>query len=118
MTELFLENTRTQKQDLILRLYKKTPFLYNLHMISVTLQQAKATLNALVEKARAGEDVVLMRGSKVVAIITPLDNADLEVSTRLSDAQAEHFWEQVEEAEATSFSGVQKAVQSLKSRRS
>ncbi len=61
-------------------------------MQSMTIREAKARLNALVEAAERGEQVVLMRGSKHVARIVPLSEEDLEVSPRLTDAQAERLW--------------------------
>jgi antitoxin (DNA-binding transcriptional repressor) of toxin-antitoxin stability system len=61
-------------------------------MQAVTIREAKARLNALVEAAVGGEQVVLMRGSKHVALIVPLTEADLEVSPRLTDAQAGRLW--------------------------
>jgi antitoxin (DNA-binding transcriptional repressor) of toxin-antitoxin stability system len=61
-------------------------------MHAVTIREAKARLNALVEAALGGEQVVLMRGSKHVALIVPLTDADLEVSPRLTDAQAGRLW--------------------------
>lgn len=85
-------------------------------MIAVTLQQAKATLNNLVEKARSGEDVVLMRGSKVVATIVPLDNSDLNIVSRLTDPQAARFWAQIQDEKATTFSSPDKAVKHIKSK--
>jgi antitoxin (DNA-binding transcriptional repressor) of toxin-antitoxin stability system len=61
----------------------------------VTIREAKARLNALVEAALRGEQVVLMRGSQHVAAIVPVSSDDLELSSRLSDPQAERFWEQL-----------------------
>jgi prevent-host-death family protein len=68
---------------------------HDTHMQAVTIREAKARLNALVEAAERGEQVVLMRGSKHVAAIVPLSEADLEVSPRLTDAQAERLWGQI-----------------------
>ena len=64
-------------------------------MHAVTIREAKARLNALVEAAQRGEQVVLMRGSRHVALIVPLTEADLEVSSRLSDAQAARLWAEI-----------------------
>jgi prevent-host-death family protein len=64
-------------------------------MQAVTIREAKARLNALVEAAERGEQVVLMRGAKHVALIVPLSEADLEVAPRLTDAQAERLWRQI-----------------------
>jgi len=65
-------------------------------MKAVTIREAKARLNALVEAAERGEQVVLMRGATHVATIVPISEADLELSTRLTDAQAERLWRQLE----------------------
>jgi prevent-host-death family protein len=64
-------------------------------MRAVTIREAKARLNALVEAAQRGEQVVLMRGAKHVALIVPLSEEDLEVSPRLSDPQADRLWRQI-----------------------
>jgi len=61
-------------------------------MQAVTIREAKARLNALVEAAEQGEQVVLMRGAKHVALIVPLTADDLEVAPRLTDGQAERLW--------------------------
>jgi prevent-host-death family protein len=58
----------------------------------MTIKEAKAHLNQLVEAAMRGEDVVLMRGSKHVAAIVPLTEADLFVASHLSDEQAARLW--------------------------
>jgi prevent-host-death family protein len=65
-------------------------------MQAVTIREAKARLNALVEAAERGEEVVLMRGSKLVAAIVPVSTYDLEHGPRLSDRQAERLWRQLE----------------------
>lgn len=83
-------------------------------MITATLQEAKAKLNQLVEKARSGETVVLMRGSEIVAEIRPLSSHDLEISPSLSDRQAERFWKEIGQDEGRSFSTPVAAVSFLK----
>ncbi len=64
-------------------------------MKAVTIREAKARLNELIEAAGRGEQVVLMRGSKHVATIVPISAEDLELSPRLTDAQAERLWAQL-----------------------
>jgi len=64
-------------------------------MQAVTIREAKARLNALVAAAQRGEQVVLMRGSKHVALIVPLSADDLELAPRLSDRQAERLWREI-----------------------
>jgi len=58
----------------------------------MTIKQAKARLNELVEAAIRGEDVVLMRGSQHVAAIVPLTEEDLYVASRLNEEQAARLW--------------------------
>jgi prevent-host-death family protein len=64
-------------------------------MQAVTIREAKARLNALVEAAERGEQVVLMRGSRHVATIVPISEDDLELAPRLSDSQAERLWREI-----------------------
>lgn len=61
-------------------------------MRAVTIREAKARLNELVEAATRGEQVVLMRGSKHVAALVPVSTEELELPPRLSDPQAERLW--------------------------
>jgi prevent-host-death family protein len=74
-------------------------------MRAVAIREAKARLNALVEAAERGEQIVLMRGAKHVALIVPLSEEDLEVSGRLTDAQAERLWRQSSGAPGRSEKG-------------
>jgi len=83
-------------------------------MIAVNLQEAKAKLNQLVEAACAGEDVVLMRGSKVIATLKPLSEKDLEISPQISDDQAERFWKEVDRPSKHTSRSIKKAVERLK----
>ena len=61
-------------------------------MRAVTLKEAKARLNELVDAVTRGEQVVLRKGAKHVAAIVPLSAAELELPPRLTDAQAERLW--------------------------
>ncbi|MBI2335669.1 MAG: hypothetical protein HYU97_02765 [Deltaproteobacteria bacterium] len=85
-------------------------------MIAINLQQAKAKLNYLVRKAIEGEQVVLLKGSKIIASILPLSEKNLEIVTHLTDEQAEHFWEEVAMAKPKRFRSMKAAVQQLKNR--
>lgn len=83
-------------------------------MIAVTLKDAKAKLNELVDRAIHGEDVVLMKGSRHVATIIPITDSDLELVPRLTDAQAARVLDEIrrERAEGRTrrFSSPEKAV--------
>ncbi|MBI3073352.1 MAG: type II toxin-antitoxin system prevent-host-death family antitoxin [Deltaproteobacteria bacterium] len=61
-------------------------------MRAVTIKEAKAHLNELVEAAERGDQVVIMRGSTHVAAIVPVSAAEIELPSRLTDLQAERFW--------------------------
>lgn len=62
-------------------------------MRAVTIKNAKAHLNELIEEAEAGEQVVLMRGTKHVAAIVPIDERNLELVLGLGDEQAARLWQ-------------------------
>lgn len=86
-------------------------------MYTVTIREAKARLHALVDAAERGEQVVLMRGSRLVAAIVPVSAEDLELAPRLTDPQAERLWRQIEGERASGgslvFDGPEKAVAHL-----
>jgi prevent-host-death family protein len=69
-------------------------------MRALTIKEAKAHLNELVEAAIQGEDVVLMRGSRHVAAIIPLTERDIYIASRLSDEQAARLWKQLAQERA------------------
>jgi prevent-host-death family protein len=75
-------------------------------MHTVTIREAKARLNALVDAAERGEQVVLMRGSRLVAAIVPVSADDFELAPRLTDPQAERLWRQIEGERASGASVV------------
>lgn len=86
-------------------------------MQAVTIKEAKARLNALVEAAEQGEQVVLMRGAKHVALIVPLSAQDLELVPRLTDGQAERLWAKLaaerRDGASVVMDGPEKAVEFL-----
>src|SRR3989304_2763832 len=79
---------------------------YNSTMKAVTIREAKARLNALVKAAERREQVVLMRGSKHVAVILPVSAEDLELTPGLTDTQAERLWRRLEEERREGTRGV------------
>ena len=103
-------NNRSLTWDLV--------FLDNIVMITVTLHEAKAKLNQLVEAAKSGEQVVLLRGSAVVATLVPLDAKDLEIAPQLTDRQAKRFWDEIRDERSKIFPSPAKAVALLKKRHS
>ena len=87
-------------------------------MRAVTIREAKARLNELIEAAARGEQVVLMRGSKHVAAIVPVSVEELELPPRLTDGQAERLWRQLaherDDGSMLTFSGASAAVAHLR----
>jgi prevent-host-death family protein len=87
-------------------------------MRAVTIKDAKAHLNELIEAAEAGEHVVLMRGAKHVAAIVPIDERDLELVLDLGDEQAARLWQALanerEAGKTRVFASARDAVQVLR----
>jgi prevent-host-death family protein len=90
-------------------------------MRAVTIREAKARLNELVEAATRGEQVVLMRGSKHVAALVPVSTEELELPPRLSDPQAERLWRwlasELRDGSTLAFETPEKAVAYLSGKR-
>lgn len=86
-------------------------------MVSSSLREARVRLNELVRRALAGEDVVLMRGSKPVVALTPITSDDLELAPRVTDAQAARIHAMVErerkEGKLLTFASPAEAVATL-----
>lgn len=86
-------------------------------MRSVTIKDAKAHLNELIDAASGGEQVILMRGSKHVAAIVPISEEELELVTSLTDAQAGRFWQRLADERrgrrSTAFGSAKAAVDHL-----
>jgi|SRR5579871_5686511 len=69
-------------------------------MRALNIKEAKAHLNELIDAALEGEQVVLMRGSKHVATLTPITDDEIEVVNKVTDAQATRLWRQLAEERA------------------
>jgi prevent-host-death family protein len=86
-------------------------------MRAVTIKNAKAHLNELIEAAEAGEQIVLMRGAKHVAAIIPIDERDLELVLGLGDDQAARLWQALsnerEAGKTRVYAAAREAVQVL-----
>ena len=80
----------------------------------VNIKEAKAHLNALIDAAQAGQQVVLMRGSTPVVQLTPITEADLEVAPILTDRQAAKLLKRAREEPGKSFPSAEEAVDYLK----
>ena len=70
-------------------------------MRAVTIHEAKAHLNELIDAAERGEQVVLMRGSRHVAALVAISTEEVELAPRLSDAQAERLGQRLAQEKAS-----------------
>ncbi|HLQ46824.1 MAG TPA: type II toxin-antitoxin system prevent-host-death family antitoxin [Planctomycetaceae bacterium] len=85
-------------------------------MITSSISETRRNLAQLIEKARAGEDVVIIKDSRPVAALRAITAEDLELKLEVSDAQARKLWNTLNEADLVSFDAPDKAVKHLKRR--
>ena len=79
-------------------------------MITKSVTEARRELSALIELARKGEDVVIIRDSRPVASLRPIDASDLQLAPEVSDAQARRLWEMTAAGSGKSFRSAKTAV--------
>ena len=72
-------------------------------MITASMSEARRNLGLLIEKARKGEEVLIIKDSRPVATIQPVDASDLELATKVTDRQARRLIEMTESAPAKTF---------------
>ena len=65
-------------------------------MKTVTISEAKATLSALVDAAKQGEQILIMRGSKPAVTLTPVSEADLAFWPSVPAAALAEFDREIE----------------------
>ena len=71
-------------------------------------------MSELIELARQGEDVVIIKDSRPVASLQRVDPADMELVTRLTDHQARRLIEMSESEPKVTFRSAKEAVRFLK----
>ena len=81
-------------------------------MIAKSVSEAR---RKLIELARRGEDVVIIKDSRPVATIRPVDASQMELVTEVSDHQAQQMWEMAAEP-GKAFRSASAAVAYLKRR--
>ena len=85
-------------------------------MITKSVSEARRHLGELIELARDGEEVVIIKDSRPAAALIPIDDSDLELAAHLSDRQARKLLEMAEEEPSRSFDTPQAAARYLKRR--
>ncbi len=83
-------------------------------MITASVTETRRRLSELIELARQGEEVVIIKDSRPVAALQPIDASDLDLATRLSDRQARRFIEWSESQPKRTFASVSAGVKWLK----
>jgi len=83
-------------------------------MITQSVSEARRKLSQLIELARQGEDIVIIKDSKPVATLTPIDASDMELKIRITDRQARRIRENSASAPGLNFPSGKAAVQFLK----
>lgn len=83
-------------------------------MITASVTETRRRLSELIELARQGEEVVIIKDSRPVAALQPIDASDLELANRLTDHQAGRLWERIESEPKVTFPSATAAVRFLK----
>lgn len=63
-------------------------------MITASVSETRRRLSELIELARQGAEVVIIKDSRPVAALSPIEPEDLELVTKITDtkARALHRW--------------------------
>ena len=85
-------------------------------MITKSVSEARRKLSELIELARRGEDVVIIKDSRPVATIRPVDASQMELLTEISNQQAQRLWEIAAAEPGKTFRSPSAAVAYLKRR--
>jgi prevent-host-death family protein len=83
-------------------------------MITASVTETRRKLSELIELARQGEEVVIIKDSRPVAALQPIDASDLELVTRISDRQAQRLRELIHSEPRRTFRSSAAAVRFLK----
>ncbi|MEK7406333.1 MAG: type II toxin-antitoxin system prevent-host-death family antitoxin [Acidobacteriota bacterium] len=83
-------------------------------MITASVTETRRRLSELIELARQGEEVVIIKDSRPVAALQPIEAADLQFSPRLSDRQAQRLLQMIESEPKLTFPSAAAAVRFLK----
>jgi prevent-host-death family protein len=83
-------------------------------MIKASVSETRRKLSELIEQARNGEEVVIIKDSRPVAAIRRIDASDLELATTMTDRQARRLSEIIETEPRKTFQSAAAAVRFLK----
>ena len=84
-------------------------------MITRSITETRKHLGELIELARKGEEVVIIKDSRPVATLTPISDSDLQLAPiTLTDEQAAKLHRRMDESKKFTFGDAESAVQFLK----
>ena len=83
-------------------------------MITASVSETRRKLSELIEQARNGEEVVIIKDSRPVAALRRIDASDLELATTMTDRQARRLSEIIETEPRKTFQSAAAAVRFLK----
>jgi prevent-host-death family protein len=83
-------------------------------MITASVSETRRKLSALIEQARNGEEVIIIKDSRPVAALKAIDASDLELATTMTDQQAKRLIEMAENEPRQTFRSAAAAVRFLK----
>ena len=83
-------------------------------MITASISETRRRLSELIDQARQGEEVVIIRDSRPVAALYPIEAADMEMVTRITDRQAYRLIEMAEAEPKKTFRNAAAAVRFLR----
>lgn len=83
-------------------------------MITASVSETRRKLSELIEQARNGEEVVIIKDSRPVAALRRIDASDLELATTMTDRQARRLSEMIETEPRKTFQSAATAVRFLK----
>jgi len=83
-------------------------------MITASVSETRRKLSELIEQARKGEEVVIIKDSRPVAAIRRIDAADLELATTMTDRQARRLSEITDSEPRKTFRSAAAAARFLK----
>jgi len=83
-------------------------------MITRSISEARRELGKLIEQARQGQDVVIIKDSRPVAALRPIDDSDLDLAPGITDAQYRRLVEWDRKQPGKTFASPEAAVKYLK----
>jgi prevent-host-death family protein len=83
-------------------------------MITRSISEARRELGRLIDLARQGQDVVIIKDSRPVAALRPIDDSDLDLAVELTDAEIQDLWKWSDAQPSLTFDSPEAAVKYLK----